>query len=269
MQENREALEPISVEFYSLGKIKRLIQQSNSFESLDYAIKILESKVFQSDVVSAPLEEIHFFNNAYAKWEAELEQRYILKFLNMSVKSYKDYPLYERFVRLIEREVNLLRSYPPPLNILFIGMGSFPISALLYNQVFGSSLTCLDYDPITCQNASYFIKKLGLEKDFQFICTHGEIFKDISFYDLIVVALLAFPKEKILKNILENASYKAFVICRTSESSRILLYKNTDPQEFIGWDVIGKGCAGDGDTISSLCLQKSFKLRRSGNGSII
>ena len=77
-------------------------------------------------------------------------------------------------------------------------------------------------------------------------------------FDLIIVALLAAPKDKILANLSRTISPTTNVICRTSEGARQLLYRPLVlDREAIGFTRLGIQHAQNDDTISSLLFMKS------------
>lgn len=225
------------------------------FESFK-KISLLENHAFNIKskyVTPCSLKEC---NALYANLEKQLEKEYTLSLLNKATYTWETYPLYERFKRLIYREKALMETKNIK-NVLFIGGGYFPISSLIYWQSFGIKSTCVDHDAETTIVAAHLMEKLGLTNKIDIQCARGESI-DISSFDLIVIALLAHPKQEILKNIRENSVSNIPVICRTSEKSRILLYKPVEQADLVGWKVLGRAEAGLDDTISSLFLEKDL-----------
>jgi hypothetical protein len=77
---------------------------------------------------------------------------------------------------------------------------------------------------------------------------------------VVLVALLAKPKQAILKNILKHRKEEVRIICRTSDNSRHVFYEPTldiaIPDSLV---VKEHACAGIDDTISSVILKKEMQ----------
>lgn len=234
------------------------------FAELDELIIRLEQCIFNASL----LEQINFrkqfrqshlakLNAAYCAWETILEKLFVDDVAAGKVANFEQYRLTGRFERLISREMSLLSEHPVK-NALFIGSGPFPASAIWMNQMLQVPVDCLDIDDMAIDAAKTFIKDVGLEGKLRVIHETSPQY-DISKYDVIVIALLAKPKQEILANISESIGAGCQVICRTSHGLRSVLYEPTlVNREILGNFEIREQYVIDGgsdDTISSLLLE--------------
>lgn len=191
----------------------------------------------------------------YEKFETDLEYDFAQRIIKGEV-TMVEYPLYQRFQRLIQAEIKLA-SITDKDKVLFIGSGPFPISPILVSQLTSARVDCFDQSDQASSVSEKVIQKLGLTERIRIFNASGDIRK-IYGYDVIVVALLAQPKSEILYNAQWSIPQGTRVICRSSEDQRQAFYKPTNPAtyQFIGrYQLIGKHTAGTGDTISSLLFR--------------
>lgn len=236
---------------------------ANEFNEIDNKIKLLENFIFNFDenklnfnhTIPLSRNEILTTNNIYLKWETELEKNFYLKTMNKDYL-FSDYPLYQRFIRLIKNEIRLLQTLNKPLKrILFIGSGSMPISALLLGRYLDTQIDCLDIDPTAVQNSIALIAKWKFTNinAYHQSCEEHEL----RCYDAVFIALLAKPKLEILNVLHKGINQECAVICRTSYGLRTLLYAPTLPSQFMQYQIKGKYLAQTpSDVISSLLLVK-------------
>ena len=217
-----------------------------------------ELTLFEHVVGHLTPDDLTEFNNIYCQWETQLERRFVNFLDNDVVRHYLDYPLFARFERLIQREVNLLQGYQPK-KLLFIGSGPMPITALCLQHRLGTEIDCLERFQDAVDESKVVMKKLGMEGAINVFQGYGEDY-DVSDYDVVLVALLAKPKRPILENILRHAADDVRVICRTSDNSRHVFYEPTltdaIPEPFV---IKGYAAAGIDDTISSVLLRKELQ----------
>ncbi len=210
----------------------------------------------------------------YERFETDLEYEFASKVL-AGEASVENYPLYDRFVRLIAAEAELAGIRPEDTlnNSIkkwsFIGSGPFPISAILFAKMTGVSVGCFDVSAKAIETSTQVIEKLGLSDKIRFINAAGE-HGDIAEYDAVVVALLAQPKDEIAWNIRCHCPIGTQVIMRYSEGNRVGIYKGMDQRvEGTIWrySLTGVPCqrshhAGVDDTISSKLWQVASSIEK-------
>ncbi len=170
----------------------------------------------------------------YEQFETNLETSFADFFLRGDAQL-KEYILYDRFKRLIEAEIKLANIKASD-RVLFIGSGPLPISAILIEQKTGAYVDCFDHSMEACEISKEIISKLALSEKIRVIHqsaesvelptdntagTHGH-------YDVIVVALLAQPKDQILHQLWRSVGPFPRIVLRYSEGNRKLIYKGME-----------------------------------------
>jgi L-amino acid N-acyltransferase YncA len=245
-----------------------------SFAVLHENIMALEKLVFTEDPQSPETvmalseitaEERADLNRAYCLWETELESQYARDILSGKETTLDNYLLYERFDRLVKRELSLLEGNIPQ-RVLFVGSGPLPISAFHIQRVLQRPVDCLDRDSCAVAISREVIEKLGLGESLRVFQGLGESF-DIKEYDLILIALLASPKRRILRNLRKKALPSCRILCRTSFSLRTLVYEPTSEDVLGGFQLMAQQIAEGEQTISTFLLEgalskaQNIKLR--------
>lgn len=200
-------------------------------------------------------EDIELLNKAYCAWETELENRFARSVIKGQL-DISDYLLYERFDTLLRCELALVPGSPE--NILFIGSGPVPISALHMHLQTGRPIDCVDRDLQAVEISRELMRKAGLENAIRISCNRGEQ-HDVSKYDLVLIALLAKPKRAILRNLRKSTKPGAHILCRTSSGLRRLVYEPTVQRDVHGFYVANQQTAVGDQTISTLLLEKAQK----------
>ncbi|MFH1432032.1 MAG: nicotianamine synthase family protein [archaeon] len=209
-----------------------------------------EKAILSYDEVKGALPRLQHF---YEVFETNLEEEFVNDFLN-GRKELRDYLLYNRFVKLITNEKNLAKISKKDC-VLFIGSGPLPITAILLNKFTKCSVDCYDKNNIFANISKRVIENLSLSDKIKIYNGKGE---DLSGkkYSVIIIALLAKPKDKILQNIWNESIKGTKVICRTTDGIREAFYEKTTPNLFIKYTCTNKVFAKHDQTISSALLIK-------------
>jgi L-amino acid N-acyltransferase YncA len=237
-----------------------------SFPILHKNIVALENLVFTEDrptlevalTLNETVGERAELNNAYCEWETLLEHQYAEDILCGKERTLDNYHLDKRFERLVQRELSLLND-DPPQRILFIGSGPLPITAFYIHKATNQPVDCLDHNPAAVEVSRRVIEKLGLQESVRVFNGYGESF-DISDYDLIVIALLAKPKRRILRNLRKKTAPGCRILCRTSYSLRTVVYEPTPEIALGGFQVVGEQIAEGEQTISTVLLERALSI---------
>ena len=247
------------------GRPEMIEDASRYFSVLDPLIEDLETRIFGASDVDKLLldlgqnrDNVKLLNDAYCAWETALEQIFSLRLRTQSTWSLPDYRLNNRFQRLLQRETSMLRNSNPQ-RALFIGSGPFPISAMWLHRILRVPVDGLDISAAAVEGSRELLDKLELNGAINIVHADSETY-DVSAYDVIVIALLAKPKQAILNNIFRSAKNDCEIICRTSFGPRSLVYEPTD----LSRDLLEKFTVQDtrvvasnsDDTISSILLKK-------------
>ncbi len=233
-----------------------------AFPVLHEHILALEKLVFAEDPSSPEallaLSEITAderveLNKAYCLWETELEYRYARDILSGKEITLDNYLLNERFERLVKRELSLLNG-DTPQRVLFVGSGPLPISAFHMQKLIKRPIDCLDRSEPAVEISKDVIERLGFDDSIRVFNGLGETF-DISDYDVILIALLASPKRRILRNLRKKAAPNCRILCRTSFSLRTLVYEPTPEEVLGGFQLMAQQIAEGEQTISTFLLE--------------
>lgn len=113
-------------------------------------------------------------------------------------------------------------------NVLHIGSGSYPISALTLSKNNCVKITGIDRNAFSVNLARKIIEQKKLEEKIEIINSNGFSYPVDSF-DLIIVSGCSVPKIPVLEHILKNAKKGSRIIIRegehTIESARELIDK--------------------------------------------
>lgn len=236
-----------------------------SSTDLDNPIAIISSGLALEDLVlrGPPFEEndlkkvlgvnLERLQQLYERFETNTEIEFAQRVLDGNARREIDYPLYARFKRLIQAEIDLA-GIKPSDKILFIGSGPFPISAMLFSQLASVSVDCYDKSPEACETSQKVVNSLGFADKIHVFNDSGETGR-VYDYSVIIVALLAKPKQKIMSNIWFHAPPDVKVICRTTDGTRQAFYEGVQEETLTGFrhfKIIDQHRAGKDDTISSL-----------------
>ncbi len=232
-----------------------------AFEQLNKSIRSLEDQIFELDKEDANMLSAYYegldpklvklVNDNYCRWETILETNFSQSFLEGGVKSISAYPLYDRFKNLITKELSIISAFKFE-NLLFIGSGPFPITAILLHQLTGKKVDCLEREQCAADISNAILEKLGFSEMIKVYVGDGCTF-DVCKYDVVLKALLAKPKQGILKNI-RSMNDRALVLCRTSFGLRQLVYEGAPSRSLHGYIAVNHQLASYNDTISTLLL---------------
>jgi predicted GNAT family N-acyltransferase len=261
-QASADAFSPLSAfTEKALACANGIRENEDDFRNLDENILNLERFIFAEppDGQDAVLNELSegervYLNDAYCRWETEIEYRYAHAVLTGEEKTLDNYRLSARFEQLLQRELSLLSGQRSPERILFIGSGPLPISAYYVHRITGKPVDCLDRCPEAVDISRRVIAQIGLSDSMRVFTGLGEDF-NIRNYDLIIIALLAKPKRRIMRNVRKRAAPGCRVLCRTSFGLRTLVYEATPESVLMGFDVQARQLAEGEQTISTLLVE--------------
>ncbi|VEL98337.1 nicotianamine synthase-like protein [Alteromonas sp. 76-1] len=237
-----------------------------NFAVLDGLIDHVERKIFNASYadevtygVQGSLENEEILNNAYCAWETALEEIFVDKIHSGQVKSFRDYPLNTRFQRLLQRETSMLKGEKIS-KALFIGSGPLPISAIWLHNYLGIDIDCIDVCEHAINCSKVLLDMFDLKYKINVIHQPNPQY-DVSEYDVIIIALLAKPKDEILNNIFNTMSDACEVICRTSFGLRKVIYEPAVASKYMldKFDIhdVKVADGNSDDTISSMLLKKT------------
>lgn len=121
-------------------------------------------------------------------------------------------------------------------NILFVGGGPLPLTAILLSLDFGMNVTILEKDKSASYISKKLIEKLRLDSSIKVIHQDATKYLDYSNYNIIIVAALAGAdsntKRIILKRINRYIKTGSHIVARSSWGMRKILYRPIDRDAF-------------------------------------
>jgi precorrin-6B methylase 2 len=113
--------------------------------------------------------------------------------------------------------------FTPEQKFVFIGSGPLPLTLILFNKTFGVQGIGIEMLPDVAELSRKVIDKLGLSSQIEVIVGDETCLNDID-YDIVMVAALAEPKERVFTNIWDSVETSTPVIYRTYTGMRAILY---------------------------------------------
>ena len=190
--------------------------------------------------IKKTLQKLHIFYKLqvlYETFETNLEYEFATAVIK-GKKNVRDYLLTKRFITLIKNEISLGKITKND-KVLFIGSGPFPISPILFNHFTGCHVDCYEKVKDRVEISNKALSKLGLSNLIEAFYKKGEEISSNK-YNVIIIALLAKPKDRILKKILVTVNPGTKSISRPAESVNNVYYEETDNKLLKGYKIVKK-----------------------------
>ena len=114
---------------------------------------------------------------------------------------------YDRYIGLIENESQLAK-FNEDKTFVFLGSGPLPLTLIMFNKVFGCKCIGIEQMENVAELSRKVLKRLELDEDIE----------------ILMVAALAEPKDRVFANIWEYVDEKTPIIYRTYTGMRAILY---------------------------------------------
>jgi precorrin-6B methylase 2 len=141
----------------------------------------------------------------------------LLSFTNKRIGKLYERKIGKEYIREIEN-FKIINSK----NILHIGCGAYPITAIILSSLSNGQITAIDNNIIAVKLARKVIKKENLTKKIDIKNGDGLKFP-LDEFDLVIVSGCAYPQEKILEHIFNSVKPQTRIIFREIEGDKILL----------------------------------------------
>jgi len=167
--------------------------------------------------------------NFCARGEEEMEKYYAQKIFAScdTYQEMKRFMYFENYELLSRLEyVNLTYFCPQIKNILFLGSGPLPLSAICLVLHYRVHVTLLDMSFEACELSRKLIEKLWLLEYFHFECANAMSFTSSDSFDAVISAAMLFTQGD-QTDLFENISHlhAKYFVFRSSEGKRELLYR--------------------------------------------
>ncbi|MFW5703718.1 MAG: nicotianamine synthase family protein [Patescibacteria group bacterium] len=214
-----------------------VVNENKRFEELDnlintyYKDEDICDLVFQNTFIKDNLLKL---NEKMQEYERNFEDEFALKFIKMKDAEANGY--IEKYKPMVVSEGNLA-DLKKGANVIILGGGSLPLTAITYVKTFNVTCTCIDIDQNAIFTSKKLIKHLNLEKEIHI--EYGNAFNfPLKDYDLILVVCLL-PKKPALQHVFaENKSAK--VIYRSAVGLFKLWYGITNEKELSDYTIAKK-----------------------------
>lgn len=114
---------------------------------------------------------------------------------------------------IVKKEVELAK-VSPYQEVLCVGGGYFPCTAILFHQLSGAKVTVIDNDVDAVSSAKNLVEKLGLTNEVKVFHCDG-IESSSGGFDVIHIAMQVSPKEEVFQRLRSSLSKEAKLLIRT------------------------------------------------------
>ena len=242
-----------------------------TYQPTDYVTNLMQK--FTSELqnttsiqeLSITETEIQQLKTICAITETELEKHWATQIIQSSrpAETIKQYPYYQDYVNLIQKEIKLLLStqwvIPKNGQALIIGSGPLPLTSYeLFRQVKLQTIDHVDISEEACQLCEHFHNALQIPSIVHY--SPGETATlPLQKYDFIVVASLAgttvVDKQNIIKNIIPSLKPNGRILVRSAQGIRSLMYLEVPGNCFDGLSLINEHHPDDKVVNSGLVYQ--------------
>jgi len=177
--------------------------------------------ILDDELMNNALETIRRF---YVNFGAKIETDNACEILESedAWNTLESFHFYNRYQGLIRNESQLVR-FTPKRKVVFIGSGPLPVTLILLNKIFGVQCTGIEMLPEVAELSQKVIDKLGLGSQIEVVVGDERCLKNID-YDIVIIAALAEPKERVFTNVWDAVDTSTPVIYRTYTGMRAILY---------------------------------------------
>lgn len=154
---------------------------------------------------------------------ARLETENALKILESDnpTETLDSFHFYDRYIGLVENESQLAK-FNENKTFVFLGSGPLPLTLIMFNKVFGCKCIGIEQQESVAELSRKVLDRLGLD-DIEIIVGDEKVIENLD-YDILMVAALAEPKDRVFSNIWEFVDEKTPVLYRTYTGMRAILY---------------------------------------------
>lgn len=232
-----------------MNSLKSLYYQISSLQSLSPSPKVnkLFSKLvllsLQDQKITLSSNHLHNLQKICGQAEYELEKYWAKRIIN-NQKAFNEFPYIDNYQKLTKMEWHSLLgcSMHTKHNVLFVGGGPLPLTAIVLAQRYDLSVTVIEKEQEAVDLSRNLIQKLALKHKVTIIHQDALRFRCYSDFNVIFVAALAGVDSSIKKEILDHiktcSKKGTHLIARSSWGSRGLLYRPLDTKLFCEFNTL-------------------------------
>jgi hypothetical protein len=155
-------------------------------------------------------------------------------------ETFSSFPLYPRYEALIKNQMEANCSNMGS-RLAFIGCGPVPSSLILLNQLTHIRSVGIDASKKAVALSQQVIQQLGLEKEISIVHGDETLLQQLD-WDMVLVAAMADPKERIFRNLLlimqARSKTDTLVFFRTYTGMRTILHVPVKTDEITGFRIV-------------------------------
>lgn len=196
--------------------------------------------------------------------EYEMELYFSDRFLqnpDFKEKNLNEFWYLQNYLDLVDLELEKLSvNKHPDKEIVFIGSGPLPLTAIIMAQKTGMKITCLDMDAAAVKRGEALAEKLGMADQLHFTQSAGNEY-DYRDTALVMVASLVADKKQVLERIKTTAQEQPEVALRSAEGLHALLYDPVKPSMLAEFNMRVERETRPTPTVINSTLVCSFKFK--------
>ena len=179
-----------------------------------------------------------YYNTFFSVHEVHLATR--LLEASDPLKILESFPLFPRYEALVRNQIELCH-IESDSKLVFIGSGPVPSTLILLHRLAGVRSIGIEICQEPVALSKQIIRRLGLEKEIEIVHGNETILRQLD-WNMILVAAMADPKERIFRNLRvimkETGRTDAPVFFRTYTGMRAILHVPVAEEEIKGFRVV-------------------------------
>lgn len=148
----------------------------------------------------------------------------------------RSFHFYKRYLELIQNE-NQLINFNPSIKVAFVGGGPLPLTPIFLNILYGVRSSSIEIIPDVALLSEKVIRRLDLTAQIKVVTGNETSLEDLDF-DMVMIAALAEPKERVFKNIRNQVDDSIPIIYRTYTGMRAIRYTPTNKEVLNGFRTV-------------------------------
>jgi nicotianamine synthase len=213
--------------FNRILKLDSLKPSKKTNDAFSDLVKFCE----ENNDVSLKKDQIKKLRDLSSVAEYEMELYWAKKILdskngNKELEKFWYYRNYEQLVDL--EHSNIICLYKKIRNVLFIGGGPLPLTAIVLCRKYNLRCTILEKDPSSYSVSVNLIEKIGLSNMIKVVNMDAENYSGYGKFDIIYLAAMVGHDEKakstVISLIHDKLQKGKVLLCRSSHGTRKLLY---------------------------------------------
>lgn len=180
--------------------------------------------VLQAPAIQAIQKDLH---RLLSQSEFEVEMRFA-RSLMLEGYDIKTFSYSEHYDNMLGAEIAQIDPSRTG-DLVFVGSGPYPISAIMLQEKTKRPVICLDNNPQAVENAARLIESIGLADEILFQQTPGQEY-DYRQAAFVIIASLVKEKTCVLSQILATTDRIPRIVLRTTVGLKTLMYEPVDEQ---------------------------------------